>query len=139
MTQPEERYRPAPPPGARPVEDPELRRDLEAAVAARRDLGPEYEEHIAAGLAQRVEELVAYRTAELRADQSSAGHHQELERRAQTQGFVLGIVSLGMGVPVTAIAATQVDQGLLGVAVGWAGIVGVNLANAWRSRQARDR
>ncbi len=137
MTQPDERYRPEPPP--RPAADAELRRDLEAAVAARRDLGPEYEEHIAAGLAQRVEELVAYRTAELRADRSAAGRDQELERRAQTQGFVLGIISLGMGVPVTAIAATQVDQGLLGVAVGWAGIVGVNLAQAWRSRQDRDR
>ena len=35
-------------------------------MAARSELGPEYDDAIAAGLADRVEELVAYRTAELR-------------------------------------------------------------------------
>jgi len=37
-------------------------------------------------------------------------------------------VSLGTGVPITAIAAEQ--GGVLGIVVAWAGIVGVNVANA---------
>lgn len=53
----------------------------------------------------------------------------EMEKQSSTQSFVLGIVSLGTGVPITAIAATNVEPGLLGVAIAWAGIVGVNVAH----------
>src|SRR5215207_8918249 len=35
----------------------ETTRDAQAALAARMELGPEYSEHVAAGLAERVEEL----------------------------------------------------------------------------------
>src|SRR4051794_32366415 len=108
--------------------DPATRADVTAAWEARKELGPEYDEHIASGLADRVEELVAYRTAELRQQGSSIDDDREMARSAQTQGFVLGIISLGAGIPITAIAATQVDPGLLGVAVAWAVIVGMNLA-----------
>ena len=37
----------------------ETRRETEAALAARMELGPEYSEHIAAALAERVEQLAA--------------------------------------------------------------------------------
>ncbi len=117
----------------------ETRRDVEAAVAARRELGPEYEDHIAAGLADRVEELVALRTAELRHADERGSPVERAEATTQRHRFVLGIISLGVGVPVTAVAATNVDPGLLGVVVGWAGIVGVNLAAAYNSRQSNRR
>jgi hypothetical protein len=111
---------------------------VEAAWEARKELGPEYDEHIASGLADRVEELVAYRTAELRQRGSAADSDLELERTAQRQGFVLGIISLGVGVPITAISAINVEPGLLGVAVSWMGIVGVNLAHRLGSRRRRS-
>ena len=123
------------PPRRRPPSaEPPYRRlssdtDVAAAWEARKELGPEYEEHIAAGLADRVEELVAYRTAELRHQSETTATDRELDRTALRQRFVLGIVSLGVGVPITAISATNVEPGLLGVAVAWAGIVGVNLAH----------
>lgn len=107
----------------------EVRAETEAALAARRELGPEYDEHIAAGLADRVEELVAYRTAELRHRGEVPDVDLEMARTAQRQGYVLGIISLGVGVPITAMGATLIEPGLLGVAVAWAGIVGVNVAN----------
>ena len=107
-----------------------LRRDAEAAVATRRELGPEYDEHVAAGLADRVEELVAYRTAELTHASQSSLSGDQLEATAQRQRFTLAIISLGVGIPVTGITATQVDPGLLGAAIGWAGIVGVNIVAA---------
>jgi len=115
-----------PPP---PYRDPSTRADVAAAWQARQELGPEYDDHVAAGLADRVEELVAYRTAEVRHQGETMTAREQSDRTARTQSFVLGIVSLGAGIPVTAIAATQVDPGLLGVAVCWAGIVGVNLAH----------
>ena len=130
LRQPYGDQRRRPPAGARA----ETRRDVDAALAARMELGPEYEDHIAAGLAERVEELVAYRTAELRTTRDMGSAELELERTSRRQRFVLGIISLGTGIPITAISASLVDPGLLGVAVAWAGIVGVNVVNA-RSRK----
>jgi hypothetical protein len=115
----------------------ETQRETEAALAARMELGPEYSEHIAAGLAERVEQLAAYRTAELRQQSQRQTFEEKLEKDAQSQRFVLGIISLGAGIPITAISATNVEPGLLGVAVAWAGIVGVNVANALASRRRR--
>jgi len=120
---------------ASPYRNPSNRADVEAAWEARKELGPEYEEHIASGLADRVEELVAYRTAELRHQTTTSSHAEDLERTSQRQGFVLGIISLGVGIPITALSAINVEPSLLGVAVSWAGIVGVNLAHRLGSRR----
>src|SRR5919199_163712 len=112
--------------------DRETRRDVEAALAARRELGPEYDDQVAAGLADRIDELVAMRLADQRAELSERQLDREDDRISRRQRFVLGIVSLGAGIPVTAIAATNTDPGILGVAVSWAGIAAVNLAAGWR-------
>lgn len=68
---------------------------------------------------------------------SATSESLEMEKQASNQSFVLGIVSLGTGIPITAIAATNVEPGLLGVAIAWAGIVGVNLAHRL-GRRRRD-
>ncbi|HET9650528.1 MAG TPA: hypothetical protein VFP34_20170 [Microlunatus sp.] len=115
--------------------DRELRREAEAAVEARRDLGPDYDDAIAAGLADKVEQLVAYRTAELRMQSEAREAESVGERTRRNQRFVLGIVSLATGVPITAIAAVNVDPGALGVLLAWAGIVGVNVAAGWNGRR----
>jgi hypothetical protein len=106
-------------------------------MAARSELGPEYDEAIAAGLAERVEELVAYRTAELQHADESAKEDRADVRRGNSHRFALGIVSLGAGIPISAIAASQVDPGLPGLIVAWAGIVGVNAVFAWGNRGRR--
>ena len=121
------------PPARPPYRDPSTRADVAAAWEARKELGPEYEEHIANGLAERVEELVAYRTAELRHGGTAADHDLELERTAQRQGFVIGIISLGTGIPITAISVSE--GGLPALLVAWAGIVGVNLAQRFGRRR----
>jgi len=115
----------------------ETRRDVEAALAARRELGPEYDEQVAAGLADRIDELVAVRVAEQRVEAEERRADREDERSSRTQRFVLGIISLGAGIPVTAIAATQVDPGAVGVAIGWLGLVGVNVAAGLGARRRR--
>jgi hypothetical protein len=111
-----------------PPGDAETRRDVAAALAARAELGPEYNEHVAAGLADRIEQLAAMRTAELRRAAEVTQGDDAAERTSQRQRFVLGIVSLGAGIPITAISGSVVEPGLLGLIVAWAGIVGVNVA-----------
>ena len=118
----------------------EARREAEAALAARRDLGPEYEAHIADGLAERVEHALWQRHAA--GDQRLQLELARLrdDRRNGSQRFALSIISLAAGIPVTAISAAQVDPGLLGVALSWAGIVAVNAAFAISQRRdRRDR
>ena len=73
------------------------------------------------------------RTAELRRRDRSGSTRWRGEKVAARQRFVLGIVSLGVGIPITAISASE--SGLLGIAVAWAGIVGVNVAAGINSRR----
>ncbi len=124
-----------------PPQRPQRRADVEtssqvrAAMAARAELGPDYDDAIAAGLADRVEELVAYRTAELRHTDEAAKEDRVDVRRDNSHRFVLGIISLGSGIPVSAIAASYAD--VPGLVVAWAGIVGVNAVFAWGNRRRR--
>jgi hypothetical protein len=125
-------YRPTP---RKPSE--ELRRDAEAALAARMELGPEYTEYVAAGLAERVEDLAAMRAAELRQEAELANRAQATEQSGRARQFALAIVSMVMGIPITAITATNVEPGVIGVAVSWAGIVGVNWVHARAIRKRK--
>ena len=109
-------------------------RDAQAALAARMELGPEYTEHVAEGLAERVEQLAAIRAGELRYEAEVANSTSRSDQSGRVRQFVLGIVSLTVGIPITAIAATNTDPGLLGVAVSWLGIVGVNAVHARANR-----
>jgi len=112
----------------------ETTRDAQAALAARMELGPEYSEHVAAGLAERVEQLAALRAGELRHEAEVVNSASRMDQYGRTRQFVLGIVSLAVGVPITAIAATNTDPGLVGVAISWLGIVGVNAVHARANR-----
>jgi XYPPX repeat-containing protein len=115
----------------------EVRRDAEAALAARMELGPEYNEYVAAGLAERVEELAEVRAAELRQQALEASRAQAAEQGGRGRQFALAIVSMVMGIPITAITATNVEPGIIGVAVSWAGIVGVNWVHARSLRKRK--
>ena len=125
-------YRRAP---HRPSE--ELRRDAEAALAARMELGPEYTEYVAANLAERVEELADERAAELRHEADLANREQAAEQSGRKRQTALAIVSLVMGIPITGITASEVDPAIVGVAISWAGIVGVNWVHARAIRKRK--
>ena len=97
-----------------------LARDLEAAIAARAELGREYEPALVESFVERLESTLAARVAaEVKRHESPPGTGYQL---------ALGIVSLCTGIPITAIAADYAH--LPGLLVAWAGIVGVNLAHA---------
>jgi hypothetical protein len=120
----------------RPTE--ETRRDVQAAWGARMELGPDYEEYIAAGLAERVEQIAAERAAEVYQESERARQAARGEQSGRVRQFVLGIISLVMGVPITAIAAENTEPGLIGVAISWAGIVGVNAVHAISVRRRKS-
>jgi hypothetical protein len=111
----------------------ELRRDADAALGARRDLGPEYEDAIAASLADRVEELVAQRSAEVATTAEDRQHVRQEEKADGDGHFVIALVSLGAGIPITGI----VHDSVLVTAIAWAGLVGINVAAALRGRRRR--
>jgi hypothetical protein len=113
----------------------ETRRDVEAALAARRELGIEYEEAIAAGLLDRVNQLALMRASEIRREAERVDQMAEVEKSSRRQRFVLGIISLGVAIPITGISGEVVEPSLLGVLVSWAGIVGVNVAAGINSRR----
>ena len=105
------------------------REDAEAVLETRRELGPSYDAALVDSFAERIEKVVDARVSERRDGlsrierlQESAGHRQ----------MVLGFVSLGAGIPITAISASLTH--LPGVIVAWAGIAAVNAAHAWQSR-----
>lgn len=127
------------PPGRRS----EFTDDASAALSARRDLGPEYDDAIAASLADRVEQIVSARTSQpaqqIQPYQATVPERKEKSRRenatASNHSFVLGIVSLGTGIPITAIATE--GAGLAGLLISWVGIVGVNVAHEVTQRRIR--
>ena len=138
---PMRQQQPQPPQQYRPHRaSPETQRDAEAAWAARLELGLEFEEHIAAGLADRVEQLAAYRAGELRHEAELERRRDSVEQSGRGRQFALGIVSVVMGVPITAIAGNAVEQdGLTAMAISWLGLVGINAVHALGLRRNRRR
>ena len=98
--------------------------DWSAILAARKELGDEYDQAFVEGVVERVaaevDTRVDARLAELRA-------HPPVRRRGSR---FLALYSITLGIPISAIAGNYGH--LAGLAVAWGGIVLVNLVHAWR-------
>ncbi|MET7280869.1 hypothetical protein ABZS29_21715 [Kribbella sp. NPDC005582] len=105
----------------------DVRKDLRAAVAARQELGPEYEDAIIEGFLERLD---AQRRATVPEPVQPPVHPG---RERDPGGLALSIVSVSVAIPITAIAANT--TGLVGVVVSWAGLVGINLARSLGRRR----
>jgi hypothetical protein len=95
--------------------------DVHAALEARRELGPAYEDQIADSLLAKIEQKIDLRRTQLPAAR---------RRRGSITPLALG--SIGLGVWATSIATTNGASWLAGVA--WAAIAAINVAVAylWR-------
>ena len=103
-------------------------RDIEAALETRRELGARYDAELVDGFAERIERAVEQRVAEHRALEQ---RHASGNEGARIRQFVLGIISVGAGIPITIATTVATDGGgLPAVVVAWLGIVGVNAAHA---------
>jgi hypothetical protein len=90
--------------------------ELQASIDARRELGPDHEHELVESFVARIEDRLATRPS------SSPARHGG----GREGSFVLTIVSLGVGIPLTAIALS--NGGLAALLVVWVGIVLVNVA-----------
>lgn len=100
----------------------EVRKDLRAAVAARQELGAEYESELIESFLEKLDARTAH-------DQLAKPAKPVKEsRESDPGGLALALVSVVMGIPITAIAATQ--EGTIAVVVCWGGLVGINLARS---------
>lgn len=105
----------------------QLRRDTQAALRAGQDLGADYHDAVAESLYERIQQLQRHDDLAGGVLEVRRSHADQLAAKRQNQRFVLGIISLAAGIPITAIAALNVTPGLLGVVIVWLGIVGVNV------------
>ncbi|MGV9306792.1 MULTISPECIES: hypothetical protein [unclassified Nonomuraea] len=102
--------------------------ELRAAVAARRDLGPDFEDSLVESFLDKIGKEVDRRVDDRVAAESGATWHTLKQQQSITgMRLALAIVSLVMGTIAT-IAITVGDAGLLTYLVVWGGVVLVNVA-----------
>jgi hypothetical protein len=104
------------------------RDDAEAALAARHELGGDYEPAVVDSFVDRLDKVIDARIAE---HVERSGGRPPAPR--DQSSFWLPIVSLGCGIPLTGAAGGI--AGVPGIVVVWIGIVLVNMAHAMSSRR----
>ncbi|MFE5242112.1 MULTISPECIES: hypothetical protein [unclassified Streptomyces] len=119
--------------------DPELKRELDATLQARAELGPEYEAALIDSFLEKVEQRLDG-TVDRRMRRGLAEQQMAAARGAarQTRPFGVfaerygfGIVSLVLAIPLSAIGVA--NAGIEGLVVAWLGIFGVNAVHAART------
>ncbi|MEU0286261.1 hypothetical protein [Streptomyces sp. NPDC006147] len=121
--------------------DPELKKELDASLRARRELGEDYESALVDSFLEKVDQRIDG-AVERRVRRQLAEHQMTAARDARSpqvtdswgERFGFGIVSLVLAVPLSAIGGGVAD--LPGLLVAWAGIVGVNVVQAVRTNPA---
>lgn len=118
--------------------DAELKKELDATLHARRELGEEYESALVDSFLEKVEQrldgAVDRRVRRQLAEQQMVVARGSRSPQGATDSwgerFGFGIVSLVLAVPLSAIGGGVAH--LPGLLVAWAGIVGVNVVQAAR-------
>ncbi|MEW2581719.1 hypothetical protein [Streptomyces virginiae] len=116
----------------------ELKKELDATLKARRELGPEYEAALVDSFVEKVDTQLRRRLAEERlATARGESPHAAGDPAEGNFGerFGFAIITLVLAVPLSAIGAVQ--TGFKGLVVTWVGVLGVNFIHAARLRRAR--
>lgn len=108
------------------------RRDIEALYAARKDLGPGYDDALTESFVDRVERAMAERVGTTAGERT---HRQQIESRQVTFQFVLGAASMVAAIPISIVLGVQGE--FLALLIAWVGIVMVNAAHAASIRRSR--
>ncbi|MFI9720658.1 hypothetical protein ACIHFE_13530 [Streptomyces sp. NPDC052396] len=126
--------------------DQDLKKDLDATLQTRKELGPEYEDELIESFAEKLDATVERRVRRQLAERQMAEARGELPQAPSEFGtfgerFGFATVTLVLAIPLSAIGVTQAH--LPGLLVTWAGIVGVNLVQAsghlpWQRRKSRE-
>ena len=116
-------------------EEHELERsEVEALLETRRELGPTYDRALVDSFADRIEAAVAARTAH---DVDRRGRVDRDRAAAGPRQLALGIVTSVAGIPITAMTLAIDEGSIVAMVIGWAGLVGINVAHALQSRPGR--
>jgi hypothetical protein len=99
------------------------RKDVEAALAARRELGAEYEPEIVDQLVEKIERRLDERAAGRRSQAAPRHHYYDMR-------VVLG--SIGLGIGATAVSNGMGSAGIAVAIVAWIAIAVVNIVYALR-------
>ncbi|MGW7525584.1 hypothetical protein [Streptomyces sp. NPDC054783] len=117
--------------------DPDLRKELDATVRARTDLGADYDSALVDSflekVEQRIDDAVDRRVRRHLAEQrmeSARGARRPKSADTWAERFGLAVISLVLAIPLTAVAGGV--AGTAGTVAAWVGIVGVNFAQAVR-------
>ncbi|MEV0176542.1 hypothetical protein AB0I00_36220 [Streptomyces sp. NPDC050803] len=118
--------------------DTELKKELNATLQARRELGEEYESALVDSFLEKVDQRIDG-AVERRVRRQLAEQQMVVARGARSpkptdsfgERFGFGIVSLVLAIPLSGIGGGV--SGLPGLLVAWAGIVGVNVVQAART------
>ncbi|MEU1625702.1 hypothetical protein ABZ746_10315 [Streptomyces sp. NPDC020096] len=126
--------------------DPELKKELNATLQTRKDLGPEYEAELIDSFLEKVDqrldsqverqvrrELAQQQMAGTRVATSGSRRSRSPEDHDnRNRRFGLAGISLVLAIPLSAIGV--VNAHLPGLLITWAGIVGVNASHSLSSR-----
>ncbi|AOR33871.1 hypothetical protein BFF78_24950 [Streptomyces fodineus] len=117
--------------------DTDLRKELDATLQTRRELGEEYESALVDSflekVEQRIDDTVDRRVRRHLAEQqmaSARGSRRPKGADTWPERFGFAIISLVLAIPLTAVGGGI--AGTAGTLATWAGIVGVNFAQAVR-------
>ena len=109
-----------------PLNSVSLKEELAAALAARRELGEQYEDHVAAALAERINTLIDQRV-------QAAMDQTRKQAKSDSEAFLkVAMPVLGFGVPLTIVGA--IVAGANGFYAVLAMIFVINVLWLWRSR-----
>ncbi|MET7847369.1 hypothetical protein [Streptomyces avermitilis] len=117
--------------------DAELKKELDATLHARRELGDEYESALVDSFLEKVDQRIDG-AVDRRLRRQLAEQQMVVARGARSpqatdswgERFGFGIVSLVLAIPLSAIGAGTAH--LPGLLITWVGIVGVNVVQALR-------
>jgi hypothetical protein len=119
-------------------DDLPARDELSAAIGARRELGKDYEDAVVdsfvARLDQRIAQRVDEQVAERLGSKPKASAREPAGETRDNSSLVVSLVSLGAGIPITAISSSE--AGIAGLIVSWCGIAAVNVAHALSRRRS---
>lgn len=108
--------------------------DIRAAAETHRELGPEYGNAVVESFIDRVG-----REIDARVDQRVAASAAQVPvKPASNKALALAIVSLAIGIPLTAIIAAT-HEGLAALAVVWLAIAVINVGYTLGNRPPRPR
>ncbi|MEV8534393.1 hypothetical protein [Streptomyces sp. NPDC051211] len=115
----------------------ELKKELDATLKARRELGPEYEAALVDSFVEKVDTQVRRRLAEQRLSAERGGRAPAPAEGNFGERFGFAIITLILAIPLSAIG--QAQAGLEGLLVAWGGILGVSFIHASKSWLPRRR